>query len=184
MGRDECVDDSQGAGGWANGEGVASLRVCSAPAVGVGLGLAIAGNWGIRLNVSDSRKGGDASQPHRRVTLKHNYLEISLLADLALDLGDGDRASLHLLAGPAVARIVSCHVNSGDCRSGRFKDHDYGVVGGAEVEFGLFDGLGATLGALYTYGLLDLNALPDWDTVEKNRNLTLRAGLKASIGHR
>lgn len=90
-----------------------------------------------------------------KITLKHDYLEIILLADLAFDLGDGDRASLHLLAGPAVARMMSCHVNSRDCGdiwSERFKDHDYGVVGGAEVEFRLFDGLGTTFGALYTYG--------------------------------
>jgi len=165
--------------------------------VGIGLGLAIVGNWGIQLNVSDSRKGGDISDPRMKATWKHDYLEVSLLADVALDLGEGDRARLHLLAGPALARKKSCQVTAKvggrtvrdeDCTDRQrwkpFKDHDYGVVGGAEVEFRLSDRLGANLGALYTYGLLDLNDRPDWGYVEKNRNLTLRAGLQASIGRR
>lgn len=158
------------------------------PAIGVGLGLAIAGNWGIQLNVSDSRKGGKADDPDAKIIVRFNYLEISLLADLALDLGDGDRASLHLLAGPAVARMMSCQLFGEDCSNRGYSGwpvvaHDYGVVGGAELVFRLSDRLGATFGALYTYGLLDLYTIPG-DYVRKNRNLTLRAGLQVPIGHR
>ncbi len=164
-------------------------------AIGIALGIPIAGNWGIQMNISDSQKGGDISDPRTKAIWKHDYLELNLLADLALELGDGDRAWLHLLAGPALARKRSCEVTAKvgertvrneDCtdknRWKSFKDRDYGVVGGAEVEFELSGRLGATFGALYTYGLLDLNDEPEWGYVEKNRTLTLRAGLQVSIG--
>ena len=163
-------------------------------AIGVAVGIPISGSWGIQLNLSDSRKGRDISSPHHKGMWKHDYSELSVLADLALELGDGDRAWLHLRVGPALARKRSCEVTvkvggrtirNENCAEGGwkpFKDRDYGVVGGAEVEFALSGRVGATFAGLYTYGLLDINDEPEWGYVEKNRTLTLRAGLQFSIG--
>ena len=163
-------------------------------AIGVSVGIPVSGNWGVQLNVSDSRKGGDISHPNYKGMWKHDYSELNLLADLALDLGDGGIGSLHLLAGPSLARKRSCEVTAKEggrtireenCGEGgwkAFKDHDFGIVGGAQVEFELSGRVGATFAGLYTYGVLDLNDEPGWGYVEKNRTLTLRAGLQFSIG--
>lgn len=163
-------------------------------AIGLGVGIPVSDRWGIQLNISDSQKGADISQPDVTATWKHDYLELSLLADVPLRLGDGDRARLHILLGPALAFKRSCEVTAVyqgtkenlDCgdesRWKPFKDLDYGAVGGAEVEFELSSRIAATFGALYNYGLLDINDRPDWPYIEKNRTLTLRAGLKFLIG--
>lgn len=155
-------------------------------AFGVAVGIPISADWSIQLNLSDSRKGGVINSSYAKAVRKHDYFELSLLADLELELGDGDRAWLHLLVGPALARKRSCEVKVGkstirNCPGERwFKDHDYGVVGGAEVEFALTGRVGATFAGLYTYGLRDIG--DGWYDVEKNRALTLRAGLQFSIG--
>ena len=163
-------------------------------ALGVAVGIPIVGSWGVQLNISDSPKGRDISDPNQKATWKHDYLELSLLADLRLDLGDGDRAWLHLLAGPALAYKRSCEVTGEyrgrvenfDCedetRWVSYSTYDYGAVGGAEAEFKISERLGLAFGALYTYGLPDISDDPGWDFSEKNRTLTLRAGLRLSIG--
>lgn len=172
----------------------ASFGRISRRALGLTIGVPITGGWGVQLNVGDSRKGGDISHPAAKAAWEHEYLEFSLLADVPLALGDGDRAWLHLLVGPALAYRRSCLVwneyrgtrQSEDCadreRWKPYKDRDYGVVGGTEVELELSGRIGAVFGALYTFGLMDINDEPDWAYVEKNRVLTLRAGLQFSIG--
>ena len=162
--------------------------------LGLAVGVPISGRWSIQLNVSDSPKGRDISDPTQKTTWKHDYFELNLLADLRLDLGEGDRAWLHLLAGPALAYKRSCEVTrvsrgrmeSFDCEDETrwiaFSSQDYGAVGGAEAELRMFDRLAFAFGALYTYGLPNISDDPDWGFIEKNRTLTLRGGVRVSIG--
>ena len=162
-------------------------------ALGFSVGIPICNNWGIQLNAGNSQKGGDISDPFAKITWKHDYREFSVLMDVALALDEGDRARLHLLAGPALAYKQSCKVTaeyeSGDenfdCtdanRWKQYWDDDLGLVGGAEVEIGLSGRAGFAFGALYTYGLRDLDDDQGGFYIVKNRNLTLRAGLSLSI---
>ena len=116
-----------------------------------------------------------------------SYLELALLARMGFPLS-GERASGHLLAGPVLASLRSCRWqditfgNSYRCDRMAFdpKKYDVGVAGGGEIEIGLTDTLDASVGLLYTLGLLDITKY-DAPLKRKNRALILRAGLSFPI---
>ena len=56
---------------------------------------------------------------------------------------------------------------------------DFGLVGGGGLEIGLTRELGLNFGALYNYGLTDLDKADESSV--KHRVLTLRAGLSCSM---
>ena len=107
----------------------------------------------------------------------------------------GERARLHLLAGPAVAVKMSCNVSitfageteSSDCADedgeDGLKSLDLGLAGGAQFVIEMSDNLSIVVGAQYNLGLLDIIDPPPEEVdvgTAKNRALTLRAGI--SIG--
>lgn len=127
-------------------------------------------------------------------TLKMNYVELAALAAVRLPLS-GERLSAHLLAGPAFGFEATCDMSTrasfmgtsvevdGNCDDDDVLDRstvDLGLAGGGGIEIGLSDALGVSLGALYTFGLLDIDQ-SDRDSM-KHRALTVRAGLVLSIG--
>ena len=123
-----------------------------------------------------------------------DYVEFSALARVGFPLS-GDRASGHLLAGPALGLRSSCEAVvrlsgleepafnvSSDCEDGglNFQTIDFGLAGGAGVDIGLTDSIDASLGFLYTLGLSNVS----WDAGGslKHRALTIRTGLVLPIG--
>lgn len=127
-------------------------------------------------------------------TLKVDYLELAALGVVHLPVS-GERVSAHLLAGPALALEASCDVSvqatfmgtdfevNEDCDNGDVLDRsnfDLGLAGGGGIEIGLSDALGVSLGALYTFGFVDLDKA-DGDSL-KHRVLSFRVGLVYSIG--
>jgi len=152
-------------------------------ALGLSAGFPVAEGWRVRLGAAYSQKGF-AFGP---VDLGVDYIELTGLLDRPLRLGD--RASLHLVAGPALGMRTSCKATasvggeeqSQDCEDGP-KDLDFGVAGGAEAEIGLSDGLALSVGAVYTLGLLNVIDDAEGDEFMKNRTLTLRVGAVFPIG--
>ncbi len=147
-------------------------------ALGLSAGFPVAEGWRVQLGAAYSQKGFAFGPAELGV----DYIEFTGLLDRPLPLGD--RASLHLLAGPALGIRMSCKTTfeerSQDCEVPP-KDFDFGVAGGAEAEIGLSDGLALSVGAVYTLGLLNVSDA-EGDEFLKNRTLTLRAGAVFPIG--
>ena len=121
-----------------------------------------------------------------------DYLEFTALGRLRFPLA-GDRLSLHLLTGPAVAVETGCGLSStnnfGDSRL-EFDEEcdevnlersaiDVGWAVGGGLDIGITEKLSASPGILYTRGLVDV------DTASRaslhNRALTLGIGLAYAI---
>ena len=121
------------------------------------------------------------------VTTEIDYLEVTALAGIPFSVSE--RASVHLLAGPALAFKLSCQASatflgedlSEDCGDDGPKAMDLGLVGGARLEFGVSDKMGVSVGALYNFGLLNMDDSGSDETV-KNRVMSLQAGIVYSIG--
>lgn len=162
--------------------------------LGVGATFPLARHFGIQVGGAYSQKGFNTSFTDGDLTgeslIEVDYAELTALGELHIPLY-GDRFAVNLLAGPAVAYETSCDatlsVDAEDVlattqqcgddieRTG----YDFGVVGGAGLEIGLARALRLNFGALYNYGLLDVDA--GENTSVKNRVLTLRTGLSYSI---
>ena len=159
---------------------------------GVAVGIPLLEGWSVELGGSYSQKGYAVDVPQiGDGSAAIDYLEVTALASVAFPLGD--RASVNLLAGPALAMQLSCQVTlsfegseeSEDCDPDDSddgpKDSDLGLAGGLRFRIGLSEKMGVTVGALYTLGLQNLFEGVDEDDSVKNRVMTLSAGLAYSI---
>ena len=153
-------------------------------ALGASVGIPMSERWGLHLGAGYSQKGfGDENSG-----TDIDYLEITALAGVPFSISES--ASVHLLAGPALAFKVSCRVYSSffpgedideDCGDDGPKAMDLGLVGGARLEFGLSEKMGISVGAMYNLGLLNMDD-SDSDATLKNRVMSLQAGIVYSIG--
>ena len=167
-------------------EGVSSESVTRL-AIGVSAGIPMSERLGLHLGAGYSQKGFSASGFGVDITTEIDYLEFTALA--GIPLSGGERASVHLLAGPALALKLSCQASasfmgeslSDDCGDDGPKSMDLGLVGGARLEFGLSEKMGVSLGALYNLGLTNMDDGDGSETI-KNRVLTLQAGVVFSGG--
>ena len=167
-------------------EGVSSESVTRL-AIGVSAGIPMSERLGLHLGAGYSQKGFSASGFGVDITTEIDYLEFTALA--GIPLSGGERASVHLLAGPALALKLSCQASasfmgeslSDDCGDDGPKSMDLGLAGGARLEFGLSEKMGVSLGALYNLGLTNMDDGDGSETI-KNRVLTLQAGVVFSGG--
>ena len=117
-----------------------------------------------------------------------SYVELALLARMGFPLSR-ERTSGHLLAGPVLAWLSSCRWqditfgNRHRCGDIAFdpKRYGLGVAGGGGIEIGLTDQLNASVGLLYTLGILNMSQDVPVSFARKNRALTLRAGVSFPI---
>ena len=151
------------------------------------LGIPLLDRLGLHLGAGYSQKGFALSVLGVDATTEIDYLEITTLAGVPLPVGE--RASVHLLAGPALAFKLSCQVSatfmgdSGteDCGEDGPNTLDLGLMGGARLVIGVSEKLGLSLDALYNLGLLGMDDI-DSEITLKNRVMTLQAGIVYSIG--
>ena len=163
--------------------------------LGVAATFPVADHFGIQLGGGYSQRGSNSRFTDGDATgeslIEVDYAELTALGRLAIPLY-GDRIGIHLLAGPAFAYETSCDAtlsttvedravsNSAACGDDLDRPaYDFGLVGGGGLEIGLTRDLGLDFGALYNYGLTDLDNT-DAATVQ-HRVLTLRAGLSYAI---
>lgn len=154
--------------------------------VGAFVGVGIAGNLGIRPEVSYVQKGAkvegsDAAtgEPLSQTT-DIDYLE--LLLPVGIDLVvEGESVQPRLYVGPTLGLALSCEFDPDtgdppqDCKDD-FKSSDFGVVFGIGVELG--SGPGAFLADLrYDYGIADINDTGD-NISKKNRSIQLSFGYR------
>ena len=155
--------------------------------VGVSVGISMSEGLGLHLGAGYSQKGFAASAFGADVTTEIDYLELTALAGMPLSLGE--RSSVHLLAGPALAFKLSCGASatfmgeglSEDCGDDGPKSMDLGLTGGARLEIGLSEKMGFSVGALYNLGLLNMDDGDGSGTI-KSRVMTLQAGIVLSAG--
>ncbi len=162
--------------------------------VGLAVELALVEGWNLELGGSYSQKGyGFEVPPSGKASMRIDYFEVAGLVSKPFPLGD--RASVNLLAGPALALQLSCQVSAseqgseetGDCVTEDEEDFgpqdtDLGLAGGVRFRVGLSETVGVTVGALYTLGLRNLFDDVDDDSSVKSRVVTLSVGLAYSIG--
>ena len=165
--------------------------------LGASVEFPLTDSWGFQLAAGYSQKGSRSQLSEEGIdfdlTLETNYFELAALGVARFPLS-GDRVSAHLLAGPALALEASCDVSTTatiagtdvearlNCSDADLLDrstYDLGLAGGGGIEFGLTDRLGLAVGALYTFGLLDVDKAAD-DSL-KHRVLSLRVGLVYSL---
>ncbi|MXW17902.1 MAG: PorT family protein [Gemmatimonadetes bacterium] len=156
-------------------------------AIGMSAGIPMSERLGLHLGAAYSQKGLSANVFGADITTEINYLEFTALA--GIPLSSGDRASVHLLAGPALAFKLSCQASasfmgeslSEDCGDDGPKSMDLGLAGGARLEIGLSARLGVSLGALYNLGLTNMDDGDGSGTI-RSRVLTLQAGVVLTGG--
>ena len=155
--------------------------------IGVSAGIPMSESLELHLGAGYSQKGFSASGFGAEIATEIDYLELTALAGMPVSVGE--RTSLHLLAGPAVAFKLSCEASasfmgeslSEDCGDDGPKSIDMGLAGGARIEIGLSETMGLSLGALYNLGLLNMDDSDDSGTI-KSRVLTLQAGVVLGAG--
>ena len=104
--------------------------------IGVSAGIPMSERLGLHLGAGYSQKGFAASAFGVDVTTEIDYLELTALAGMPLSLGE--RSSVHLLVGPALAFKLSCAASasfmgeslSEDCGDDGPKSMDLGLAGG------------------------------------------------------
>ena len=163
-----------------------SLESVTRLAIGVSAGIPMSARLELHLGAGYSQKGFAVSAFGADAATEIDYLELSALAGMPFSVGE--RASLHLLAGPALAFKLSCGVSatfmgeelSEDCGDDGPKSMDLGLAGGARLEIGLSEKMGISVGALYNLGLLNMDDSDGSETI-KSRVMTLQAGVVYSI---
>ena len=164
-------------------------------AAGISATLSLSQYLGLRLEGSYVQRGATWSDGKLGdVSALVDYAQLSALGRVSMPLV-GSRISLHLLAGPAVAREMSCEVKvdyalqpitlAGKCTDEETYNPthaiDVGVVGGAGAQLGLMGRTALSLDFLYTYGLRSIYA-GDLDRTVHNRAMTVQGGLVFPIG--
>lgn len=156
-------------------------------AIGASLGIPISERFGLHVGAGYSQKGFAIDAFGAEVTTEIDYLELTALAGMPFSVSD--QASVHLLAGPALAFKVSCGASasfmgeelSEDCGDDGPRAMDLGLMGGARLEFGISEKMGLSVGALYNLGLTNMDSSGDEGSI-KSRVMTLQAGVVYSIG--
>jgi len=160
---------------------------------GLAVEIPLSEGWNIELGGSYSQKGyaiDDNPELGGSGSGAIDYLEVTALASKPFPLGD--RASVSLLAGPALALQVSCQTTTSfadseeteDCGTDDGpRDTDLGLAGEVRLRMGLSEKVGVTVGALYTLGLQNLSEDEDVDDDFSitSRVLTLGVGLAYAI---
>lgn len=162
---------------------------------GAWLTLPLPGLLGLRLEASYVQRGATWSDPLLGdVSALVDYVQLSALGRVSVPVV-ASRVSLHLLAGPAVARETSCEVEvkyvlqpitlSGKCTDEETYNPthaiDVGVVAGVGAQLAVTEGMGLSLELLYIYGLRSVYA-GEFERTVHNRALTVQAGLVFPIG--
>ena len=123
-----------------------------------------------------SQKGGTAEIDDIEASIRLTYLEVPVLAKYAVWTGGG--RSFSLFGGPSMAFNLSSDTSA--TVGGEEIDvdidedvetFDFGIAAGLEYAIGRF-----SIDARYTFGLTNLNAAEDDDTILKNRALSVMAG--------
>lgn len=164
--------------------------------LGVAATFPLAKHFGIQLGGGYSQRGSNTQFTEDGATgeslIEVDYAELTALGRLAIPLY-GNRLSAHLLAGPALAYEASCDATLSTTAQDRSlstsqpcgddldrPSYDFGLVGGGGLDIGLTSALDLNFGALYNYGLQDLDNADEASVM--HRVLTLRAGLSYTIG--
>lgn len=178
-------------------EFVPDFQSVNRASIGLAVTFPVFARLGLRLGGNYSQKGGLAEVSMGGLTgesfLDSDYLELTALARVRVPTA-GDRVAVNLLAGPALALETSCELGATAVdRTGSTSEynetcddadfdrlrHDLGLAAGGELEIGLAEKLGLSIGVLYTHGVLDIDTVDDASL--KHRALTLRAGLVYSF---
>ena len=164
-------------------------------AAGASATLPLSHSLGLRLEGSYVQRGASWSDGKLGdVSAMVDYVQMSALGRVSIPLV-GSRISVHMLAGPALARETSCEVKvdyalqpitlAGECTDEETYNPthaiDVGVVGGAGVQLGVVGRTALSLDFLYTYGLRSIYA-GELDRTVHNRAITVQGGLVFSIG--
>lgn len=164
--------------------------------VGLAAGFSLTDRFGIQLGSRYAQKGvglelnEDGANIESRVEL--DYLEFTVLGRLRFPLA-GDRVSLHVLTGPAVALETGCGLSATAGFGGETVELeeecdqvdlerspvDLAWAVGGELDIGISDNVSAFPGILYTYGLADVDTATRASL--KNRSLTLQIGLAYAL---
>ncbi len=152
------------------------------------LGMQLGGRYAQKgVGIEFNEEGVNAES---RIEL--DYLEFTALGRLRFPLA-GDRLSLHLLTGPAVAVETGCGLSvtaSSGSPSFELEEEcdevnlersaiDVGWAVGGGLDIGITEKLSASPGILYTRGLVDVDTASSGSL--QNRALTLRIGLAYAI---
>lgn len=156
-------------------------------ALGASVDIPVADRIGLHVGAAYSQKGFAIAAFGAEATTRIDYLEFTALAGLPISVAE--RASVHILAGPALALKVSCDVSASflgeeineDCGDDGPKGMDLGLAGGARLEFGVSEKMGVSVGALYNLGLTNMDDSGAGESI-KSRVMTLQAGIVYSIG--
>ena len=164
--------------------------------VGLAAGLSLSDRFGIQLGGRHAQKGvglelnEDGASIESRVEL--DYLEFAVLGRLRFPLA-GDRVSVHVLTGPAVAVETGCGLSATASFGGETVELeeacdevdlerspvDLAWAVGGELDIGISDNLSALPGILYAHGLADVDTATSASL--KNRSLTLQIGLAYTL---
>lgn len=164
-------------------------------AAGASATLRLSQSLGLRLEGSYVQRGATWSDGKLGdLSALVDYAQLSALGRISMPIA-GSRISLHLLAGPAVAREMSCEVKvefaiqpitlAGKCTDEETYNPthaiDFGVVGGGGMQVGVAGRTALSLDFLYTYGLRSIYA-GELDRTAHNRAMTVQGGLVFRIG--
>ena len=148
------------------------------------------GALGFEADALYSMKGSKSTGAGSEASFKLNYIEVPLL--LRFDVPTAGSIRPHLVAGPALALRVGCSAEgkaSGitvslscdemeEIFDGTLKSFDVGLTGGGGIDFPMGTRT-FTLGARYTYGLLNIT---DDETSTKNKAFSFFAGVSMPFG--
>ncbi|MDE2805777.1 MAG: outer membrane beta-barrel protein [Gemmatimonadota bacterium] len=161
----------------------------------VSLAVPVSERIGIEFGTGYIRRGSTSTLLQLGdVDYRIQYLQFSALGKASAPV-IGQRLSVHLLAGPALALetscerearlvlqpitfLVECDAPEADSRTSAV---DYGILGGVGARFAAASRLGFRLDFIYTRGLRSFFE-SETETTAKNRALTLQAGVDFRIG--
>ena len=164
--------------------------------VGLAADFSLSDRFGIQLGGRYAQKGVGLELNEDGANIESNveldYFEFAALGRLRFPLA-GDRVSLHVLTGPAMAVETGCSLNATASFGGEsveleeecdevelersLVDLAWAVGGGLDI--GISENLSASPGILYTHGLADVDTATRASL--KNRALTLQIGLAYTL---
>ncbi|MDT8340023.1 MAG: porin family protein [Longimicrobiales bacterium] len=157
--------------------------------VGASVLFPLSGNWGLYLEGSYSEKGAEFSDVDGSGALNLDYLEFPVL--LRYGIPTSGPVGFHLYGGGALSFELTCELEgsgggitaTADCEDVdvETKTTDFGLMGGAGIDFRVAEGITGVLDAFYNLGLTSIDDSAADDDV-KNRTFTIRAGVAIPLG--